>query len=106
MFLFWYKLITFHARKSGYFKNHDMKLFCLLLLLPSVLPAQSIAKKISNAYFNQSEPGNEPVLFAPEFISDEFGNRDMAVSPGGDELFYTFQYRGGFIFSTIMYSKK
>jgi Tol biopolymer transport system component len=83
-----------------------MKLVCLLLLLPSMLSAQSTVKKISNAYFNQPEPGAEAVLFAPETICDEFGNRDMAISPGGDELFYTFQYRGGFIFSTIMYSKK
>jgi Tol biopolymer transport system component len=83
-----------------------MKLFYLLLFLPAMVAAQSSTKKISNAYFNQLLPGNEPVLFAAESISDEFGNRDMAISPKGDELFYTFQYRGGFIFSTIMYSKK
>ena len=59
-----------------------------------------------NQYLNQPLPANNPVLFAPNIISDEFGNRDMAISPKGDELFYTLQYRGGFVFSTIMYSKK
>lgn len=86
-----------------------MKLFYLLIFLsgiPGMVVAQTSPKKFSNAYFNEPLPGSEPVLFAPGSISDEFGNRDMAISPNGDELFYTFQYRGGFIFSTIMYSKK
>ncbi|MEI9810583.1 MAG: hypothetical protein WDO16_23435 [Bacteroidota bacterium] len=83
-----------------------MKLFCLLFLLPAIAIGQSPPQKVNNAYFNQVLPGGEPVLFADGTISDEFGNRDMAISPKGDELFYTFQYRGGFIFSTIMYSKK
>lgn len=48
----------------------------------------------------------EPELFGPGIISDEYGNRDMALSPGGDELFYTLQYRGGFVFSTIMHCRK
>ena len=57
-------------------------------------------------YFDQPPPGNSPVLFAPGIVSDEYGNRDMAISPNGNELFYTIQYRSGFSFSVIMYSKK
>lgn len=53
-----------------------------------------------------SNSPDEPALFAPGIISDEYGNRDMAISPKGDELFYTLQYRGGFVFSTIMHSEK
>ena len=44
-------------------------------------------------------------MFAPNIISDEFGNRDMAISPKGDEIFYTMQYNYGML-STILYSKK
>ncbi|HMG68035.1 MAG TPA: hypothetical protein VK588_10125, partial [Chitinophagaceae bacterium] len=58
-----------------------------------------------NAYFNETPPTNEIKLFAPGVISNEYGNRDMAISPGGDELFYTLQFNYGAI-STIMHSKK
>lgn len=75
-----------------------------LLLFSLSLSAQNT--KTNNPYFNQLVPANNAILFAPNIISDEFGNRDMAISPAGDELFYTLQYRGGFGFSTIMYSKK
>jgi Tol biopolymer transport system component len=57
-------------------------------------------------FFGQTPPGNSPILFAPGIVSDEYGNRDIAISPRGDELFYTIQYRSGFAFSAIMYSKK
>ena len=78
-----------------------MKLvFTLCFLMPLFMYAQ-----IHNAYFNQSPPGNKMVMFAPNIISDEFGNRDMAISPNGDEIFYTLQYNYGML-STILYSKK
>ena len=57
-------------------------------------------------YFNGSPSTSQPQLFAGGIVSDEFGNRDMAISPAGDELFYTLQYLSGRSFSTIMYSKK
>jgi tricorn protease-like protein len=68
--------------------------------MPLLLHAQ-----LNNAYFNQSLPENKIVMFAPNIISDEFGNRDMAISPKGDEIFYTMQYNYGML-STILYSKK
>lgn len=73
----------------------------LFLIFPTMLFAQLK----SNSYFNQPVPDSIPVFFAPGEISDELGNRDMAISPLGDEIFYTNQYRGG-VFSTIMYSRK
>ena len=75
-------------------------IFISCFFLPLFLYAQ-----IDNAYFNQSPPGNTAELFAPKSISDEFGNRDMAISPKGDELFYTMQYNYGML-STILYSIK
>jgi WD40-like Beta Propeller Repeat len=70
-----------------------------------LFPALLFAQPKSNSYFNQPTPDSIPILFAPNEISDELGNRDMAISPAGDEIFYTNQYRGG-VFSTIMYSKR
>ena len=75
-------------------------IFILCFLMPLFLHAQ-----LNNAYFNQSLPENKIVMFAPNIISDEFGNRDMAISPKGDEIFYTMQYNYGML-STILYSKK
>src|SRR5690242_11058049 len=80
----------------------------LFFILPIVITAQAQqTKDIShnNSYFNQPLPSDMPVLFAPDIISNEFGNRDMAISPKGDELFYTIQYGRGLI-SVIMHSKK
>jgi Tol biopolymer transport system component len=78
----------------------------LILFVPATAFSQTGKSINDHLYFDQPAPGNTPVLFAPGIVSDEYGNRDMAISPGGDELFYTVQYRGGFAFSVIMYSKK
>ena len=58
------------------------------------------------AFSSNSKPADWPVLFAPGIISDEYGNRDMAISPSGNEMFYTLQYLGGRGFSSIMHVKK
>lgn len=50
-------------------------------------------------------PPSQASLFAKEFISDDLGNRDMGISPDGNELFYTLQYRSGFALSVIMHTK-
>ena len=41
------------------------------------------AQQNVNAFFNQPLPVDTPVIFAAGTISDEFGNRDMAISPVG-----------------------
>lgn len=47
--------------------------------------------------------GNTPQIFLPGIISNGLDNRDMAISPFGDELYFTLQHRSG---STILYCKK
>lgn len=46
-----------------------------------------------------------PTLFGGGVVSDGFENRDMAISPANDELFYTIQHARG-TFSAILHSKK
>lgn len=58
-----------------------------------------------NSFYNLPAPGAAAVVFAPGIISDELVNRDMAIAPDANELFYTIQYRGG-QFSTIMQAQK
>jgi WD40-like Beta Propeller Repeat len=74
--------------------------FISLFFIPVIIHGQT-----NNAYFNQVFPGKNLAMFAPNIISDEFGNRDMAISPEGDEIFYTMQFNYGML-STILYSKK
>ena len=53
-------------------------------------------------YFNLQLPaGSKPAIFGAGVISDGLTNRDMAISPSNDELFYTLQY--GTQFNAILY---
>ncbi len=79
-------------------------IFVLFCFSATCLHAQPVSG-IDNGYFNEPPAGEMPVIFATGIISDEFGNRDMAISPKGDEIFYTMQYNYGLI-STILHSKK
>ncbi|MEO8766614.1 MAG: hypothetical protein ABI416_20095, partial [Ginsengibacter sp.] len=47
---------------------------------------------------------NIPAIFGPGIISDGLANRDIAISPSNNELFYTLQY--GTQFNAILYCKK
>ncbi|MBC8486497.1 MAG: PD40 domain-containing protein [Bacteroidetes bacterium] len=40
-------------------------------------------------YFGQTSPGSEPHLFSPDIISTRRNERDFAISPAGNEIFYT-----------------
>ena len=50
-------------------------------------------------YLGQTPPGNTPILFA---VSDAWGNRDMAISPDGNDIFYTLQ-QNGLMLNAIMH---
>ncbi len=81
-----------------------MRYILFVFFITSAAKAQQ-KKTFTNNYFDQPIPADTPVIFAPGLVSDQFGNRDMAISPNGDEMFYTLQFRGGLI-STILHSKK
>src|SRR3954454_18539848 len=76
----------------------------LFIYIPFYLQAQTKIV-LNNSYFNQEPPSDSAKLFAPGTISNEFGNRDMAISPDGNEIFYTMQHARGLI-SVIMHTKK
>ncbi len=52
----------------------------------------------------QFPQSKEPVVFGPGVISDGLSNRDMAISPTNDEMFYTLQF--GTKYNAILYCKK
>ena len=81
-----------------------MRYIFFLLLIVTTARAQQ-TKSLNNQYFNQPVPADSAVIFAEGIISDQFGNRDMAISPNGDEMFYTLQSSNGVV-NAILYSKK
>ncbi len=81
-----------------------MRYFFLLLFIVNAAEAQK--KQLpDNAYFNQPVPVDTPAIFSDGLVSDRFGNRDMAISPNGDEMFYTLQSSNGSI-NAIIHSNK
>ncbi|MDD4058558.1 MAG: hypothetical protein PHO95_06635 [Bacteroidales bacterium] len=71
------------------------------ILLSSINYAQEYLRLLSN--FKESDH-NKPSLFAPGFISDGLPNRDVAISPKGDEIFYSI-YTPDFKYSAIVFTK-
>src|SRR6516162_2275093 len=78
------------------------KSFRLALLLISL----SIVRicRAQDDLFNKNPP-RLPELFGESIISTNLYERDMALSPDGNEIFYTLQSPQG-IFSTLMYMRK
>lgn len=60
---------------------------------------------LSGEYLGQKLPGDEPELFAPGIISNGMRNRDIAITPDGNEI-YTVVMVGGFTYSKIVCYKQ
>lgn len=74
----------------------------MLLSAASVLFAANVQGEPGAApYIGQTPPGSEPVLFAPGIVSDGYSNRDIAITPDGNEIYYSVNMRN-FDLSTIM----
>ncbi len=58
---------------------------------------------LEGAYLGQAVPGPEPEIFARDIISDPMQNRDVAISPDGDEMYFGLASSG---ILTIIYSKR
>ncbi|HEY4968104.1 MAG TPA: hypothetical protein VII28_16970 [Puia sp.] len=75
-----------------------MKIFLSLFLLAFSLGCFSQSRiELVNS--------DTPRVFGPGIISDGFSNRDMALSPDGNDLYYTLQWSYG-LFSVILHSEK
>jgi Tol biopolymer transport system component len=53
----------------------------------------------------QLTASDTPRVFAPGIVSDGFANRDVAISPDGNDLFYTIQWYFG-LYSVILHAQK
>src|SRR5450432_1563829 len=75
-----------------------MKLFLLIII---VFMSQSSVAQGSIQWM----ASDTPAIFSPGVVSDGFANRDMAISPDGNDLFYTIQWYFG-LYSVILHSQK
>lgn len=47
---------------------------------------------LTGPYLGQSEPGDKLELFAPGIFSDGLHNRDIAITPDGQEIYTTVSW--------------
>jgi len=60
---------------------------------------------IRGDYFGQTLPGDTAKLFAPDIISTGMNERDFAISPDGNEIFFCREV-GNFKYTTIIYTQR
>jgi len=60
---------------------------------------------LKGPYLGQIPPGNSPELFAPGIISNGLSNRDVAISPDGNEMNFGL-HTPDFSYSTILISQQ
>jgi hypothetical protein len=61
---------------------------------------------LTGDYLGQEPPGMEPQLFAPGIVSTGLGERDVAMTPDGNELYYTAVVGPAFNFGAIVVTKR
>jgi hypothetical protein len=71
---------------------------------PSATPVATIVfPELTGDYLGQELPAMTPVIFAPGIISTGMNERDIAISPDGNELFYSIVGKG---FSVILFMRR
>ena len=76
-------------------KAHVTIIFLASLIILTVFGSSSCSGPkdkefpvLSGPYLGQETPGPVPELFAPGVIATGFNERDLAISPDGNEIFY------------------
>ncbi len=87
-------------------------LYCVFMVaLLSITACTPASQKSGNIqvirgdYFGQTPPGDSARLFAPGIISTGMNERDFAVTPDGNEIFFCRE-AGNFRYVTIFYSRR
>lgn len=85
--------------------------YMFMVALLSITACTPDSKESGNAsvirgdYFGQTPPGDSARLFAPGIISTGMDERDFAISPDGNEIFFCRE-AGNFKYVTIFYSRR
>jgi hypothetical protein len=108
------KFFTMFAKPIN-LKYENMKitvlsLFTLLITINSGV-SQEMTKTntsipiLKGTYLGQKPPGMNPEVFAPGIISNGLENRDVAISPDGNEMYFGI-HTPNFKYSTIIVTKQ
>ncbi len=62
-------------------------IFAILLMISIGAFAQELTEK-KGAYFGEPLPGDSALIFAPGIISNALTNRDVAITPDGNEMYF------------------
>ena len=64
-------------------------ILAMLLSIMSCNEKPGVDIILTGDYLGQAPPDTLPSIFAPGVISDGYANRDMAIHPNGDKIFYS-----------------
>lgn len=76
----------------------------IVLAVTAPVTAQQPAASAGD-YLGQKPPGAEPVLFAPGIVSTGLSERDVAITPDGNEIYFGAAL-GRYRFTTVMVVKR
>jgi len=76
-------------------------ILCITLISCASTSENGASNLLVGPYLGQVPPHSKPSLFAPGIVSDGMNNRDMAITPDGNEIYYSVNIRN-FDISTIM----
>jgi hypothetical protein len=101
-------LITWQQfRRDMMTRHRPFVIAAVLLVLVSCGPAPQETSRfpeLTGEYLGQKPPGAEPELFAPGIISTGMYTRDIAMTPDGQEIYFSVVL-GNYDFFTIMETK-
>lgn len=61
---------------------------------------------LTGDYLGQTPPGAEPEVFAPGIVSTGLFTRDLAMTPDGDEIYFSVTVGAAYDFSAIMTTRR
>ncbi len=65
--------------------------YCFILYILFISACTNIPndkRELSGPYLGQKPPAGKPVLFAPGIVSNGMNNRDIAITPDGNEIYF------------------
>ena len=82
-------------------------IMAIALVAPTAVRSSNAATP-ARAYLGQALPGDTPALFAPDFVSTDLCERDLAITPDGREIYFTLQGGPSYQdwFSAIVYVRE
>ena len=78
---------------------------CVVVGCAGAPESGEVAAPITGDWLGQAPPGDQAKLFAPGIVSNGWYTRDLAVTPDGDEIYFTVMLPN-FQFSSILVTRR